>query len=208
MHLWSAQLDLPTATRRVDLLAPRVRVEPLGQTHAAVTKLDWQALSATSQAALPGLACRTAEPVDLRLQVMRRSERIPPFGVSGRAIATLALGGEVHELPLDTPVRVRRDLAAAKERLVERRGVPARLLRPEQVTHWQKRLGDSKRVPAKLVELVAVFPNVPIVGDQPVQYANGALSYALPAEAVPLTTVVIAKHASSGKLLLGRFAAS
>ncbi|MFN3429278.1 MAG: hypothetical protein ACK46X_04925 [Candidatus Sericytochromatia bacterium] len=208
MHLWSAKLDLPTATHRVELLAPRVTVEPLGQTRAAVTRVDWEALATTSQPALPGLSCRTAAPVDLTLHVMRRAERIPPLGVSGRAIAALALGGDVHELSLDTPIRVRRDLAAVRERLVERRGVPARLLRPDQVTHWQKRVGDSKRVPARLVELVAVFPNVPIVGDQPVQYANGALSYALPGEAVPLTTVVIAKHATSGTLLLGRFAAS
>jgi hypothetical protein len=152
------------------------------------------------------MSAATAAPPEMQLSVLGHAVRLPPLTVTGDQVDDLALQGRARKLNLTPRVQVHEALEAMRARRVERRGVPGRLLTEAQAAHWRKRIGDSKRVPLKLVDLVAVFPDVPIVGDQPVQYAHGALSYPLPEEPVPLTTVVIAKHLTSGALFVGRFA--
>lgn len=207
-HVWAEPLALPVRVEASPLLATTVHVGPLGETRATVKKADFGTFSVASQAVAAAMAATGAPPVDMRMGALSHAVKLPPLSVSGHHVDDVRLDTRARAVSVVPPVRVYEGLAAMRDRKVERRGVPARLLTESQAAYWRKRLGDAKRVPLKLIDLVMIFPDVPIVGEQPVQYANGALAYPLPEEPVPLTTVVIAKHMTSGALLVGRFARS
>lgn len=207
-HVWAEPLQVPVRVQASPLLAATVHVGALGETRATVRKADFASFPVASQAVASAIAATPAPPVELRMSALSHAVKLPPLAVAGRRIDDVQLDTRAHAVSMVPPVRVYEGLTAMRERKVERRGVPARLLSEAQSAYWRKRLGDAKRVPLKLIELVMIFPDVPIIGEQPVQYANGALMYPLPAEPVPLTTVVIAKHTTSGALLVGRFARS
>lgn len=206
VHVWPEPLGMWPGVHRAPLLAASLHVSRLAETRAEVRRFAWPALGVQSHTRQETLLAATAPPVALGLSVQRHPQPLPPFTTASRVVTGLELAGQAHDVAIAPRIRVRRDLAFMREKLVERRGVSARRLTEAQSAHWKKRMGDAKRVPVKLVDLVAVFPDVPIIGDQPVQYAQGALSYRLPDEQVPLTTVVIAKHLTTGALLVGRFA--
>lgn len=120
---------------------------------------------------------------------------------------TFKLTTYVYGMPDAPRVRLHKDLGAVRDLPVLKRVVPTRFMTPEQVTYWAQRLGQAKRVNPRLVNLVGIFPNVPLSGDQPVQFRadEGAIAFHLPEKPVPLSTVVVAKHGSTGEVLIGRF---
>lgn len=140
--------------------------------------------------------------------VASQVERPGEIEVTSMVLGRLRFGAVVGEVaPLLKP-RLHKNLEAAKRQPVRRRSVPVRFLSSAQTAHWQERLGNSKRVAPKHVAIVALFPNVALGANSPVQFLpeEAALAYQLPPKPEPLSTVVVAKHAVTGELLLGRFA--
>jgi hypothetical protein len=193
-HVWPEPLAVPITVQASPMLAATVHTGALAETKATVQQAELGTMPVASRGA------------DLRMGVLSHAVKLPPLAVSGRREADVELKTRARLVSMVPPVRLHDGLEAMRARKVERRGVPARLLTEAQAAYWRKRLGDAKRVPLKLIDLVMIFPDVPIVGEQPVHYVNGALLYPLPDEPVPLTTVVVAKHLTSGALLVGRFA--
>lgn len=208
-HVWPIRLELAPAVHTGALIASTVRLAPLSETRATIRREPITSPAVVSRRHDSAIiTAHSGAPVAMGLSVLCRAQPLPPFATSSRAVTGLELEGQAHPFNVQPRVRVRRDLAAARDRLVERRSVPARLLTEAQASHWRKRIADAKRLPIRQVDLIAIFPDVPLVGDQPVQYSHGTLSYRLPESPVPLTTVVIAKHLGTGEVLLGRFARS
>ncbi len=105
------------------------------------------------------------------------------------------------------PPRIREDLDAARAQLVRKRLVPAARLSADEAARWLRRLADSKKMAKTRLELVGVFPDVPVVEGAPVRYdaGAGAIAYALPATPIPLSTVVVARRTDTGVAVIGRF---
>lgn len=141
------------------------------------------------------------------IQAQSRKEPIQPLRAGSHDFGTFKLATRVRTVPGAPPPRVHKGLPAARELPVLKRVVPARFMTAEQVSYWAQRLGNAKRVSVRQVSLVGIFPNVPLQGDQPVQFRaeEGAIAFHLPEKAVPLSTVVVAKHAVTGEVLIGRF---
>lgn len=129
------------------------------------------------------------------LKAAIRLPAVPPF------IAPLR-----RECPI-APPRICEDLGVARAQLVRRRLVPAARLTVDETARWLRRLADSKKMAKTRLELVGVFPDVPVVEGAPVRYdaGSGAIAYALPDAPIPLSTVVVAKRTDTGVAVIGRF---
>lgn len=135
------------------------------------------------------------------------SLRIDPPDSAHLAGRSFLLTTKLRELPPEALPKVHSDLAYARRLPVLRRGVPPRLLTDDQLTYWIKRLADSKRINPRLVQLVAVFPDMQLETDRPVSYRadENALAFTLPEKPVQPSTVVVARHSTTGEPIQGRF---
>lgn len=150
----------------------------------------------------------TSHPVDEGLITAHSQiEAILPVRAASHDFGTLKLASRVHTVAEGMSVRVHKGLATVRELPVLKRMVPIRAMSDEQVGYWKQRLGNAKRVSPRQISLVGVFPDVPLQGDQPVQFRaeEGAIAFHLPDRPVPLSTVVVAKHTVTGEVLIGRF---
>lgn len=184
--------------RRAALPATRAVDAPPGFTAPARRTL---ALPVTSVSVVVRPPAQVAPPAALLvaswppLEAVIQLPAVPPF------IAPLR-----HEGAL-APPRLRTDLDAARAQLVRRRLVPAARLPADEAARWLRRLADSKKMAKTRLELVGVFPDVPVTEGAPVRYdaSAGALAYHLPDAPIPLSTVVIAKRTDTGVAVIGRF---
>lgn len=192
-----ASIMIEADSRSVDLIGVGVHRDVLGTTAAAMHAM-----------AMPPIGSAVHVYAEEQpIEVTGRRLAPQPLGTRRQALGALGLATRVRPGPETPPPRVHQDLEAARGREVLKRAVLPRFLTPAQAAHWQKRMGESKRVSPRWVELVGVFPDVAIAGEAPVHYRSeeAAIAYQLPSEPVPLTTVVIARHQRTGELLLGRF---
>jgi hypothetical protein len=173
---------------------PAVRVGELVNTTLRSTRLEPPAVS--SRTLDSGWV--TAQSQTFKFEVVK---------VQSHDFRTFKLTTRANAVPEAPRPRVNKDLSAVRGLPVLKRVVPVRFMTPEQATYWVQRLGQAKRVNPRLVNLVGIFPNVPLSGEQPVQFRadEGAIAFHLPEKPVPLSTVVVAKHATTGEVLIGRF---
>jgi hypothetical protein len=130
-----------------------------------------------------------------------------PLTAKAHDIAQVRFVSRLNELPMIPPPLTRDGLAFIRSREVLKRALPQRFLSLEKQAYWRERIAGSKRVAVTQVELLGLFPDVPLIGDSPVRYRaeEGAIAYQLPSKRVALSTVVVARHKLTGELILGRF---
>ncbi|HEY9722325.1 MAG TPA: hypothetical protein V6D47_09935 [Oscillatoriaceae cyanobacterium] len=221
LTIWRLDLDGPPPESREQALlaapethewrpeAPGLRREAVSRVPApAVRRGELGQTRVTSQAFAAPCTVRSGKPVSREVAVMGHPLPIPPLPRPTGRDEPVALNTTVHELPALPMPGVHADLAFMRSRFMQRRAIPARFMSDAQIAYWQQRMSNAKRVTPKLIQIVGLFPDVPIVGDQPVQYLakEGAIAFPVPPEPVPLTTVVIARHERTGQLMIGRFA--
>lgn len=196
VHGWRPEAPSLRRGTLSGVAAPTVRRGELGDTPVS-----------SHQLAAP-LHARSGAPVSRAIAVLGHALSIPPLPRPTGGAQEVRLAATVNEAPALSAPGVHANLAFMRTRLMQRRAIPARFLTDAQMAYWKQRMSNAKRVTPKLITIVGLFPNVPIVGDQPVQYLakESAIAFPVPETPVPLTTVVIARNEHTGQLLVGRFA--
>ncbi|MEB3283781.1 MAG: hypothetical protein VKN33_00645 [Candidatus Sericytochromatia bacterium] len=106
----------------------------------------------------------------------------------------------------DPILQVRSALRVAREVRAVKRLVPAHELSTAQVIHWLGRIADARRISHLRLELVGIFPRLPLASASHLQLdaVREEARYTLSEGGVTMTTVAVAKRRDTGESVVAR----
>lgn len=133
------------------------------------------------------------------------ADRTLPAVRGMQEFARLLPGG----IELPRPI-VRENLAAAREVLAVRPLVRAEEMSAGEVVAWLQRIADFRRVSYLRLELVGVFPRLPLTEGATLKLdaVRQVARFSLEERAVSVTTVVVARRRDTGESVVARFIVS